>query len=147
MEDIVIVDNLHKTYAKNVMAVDGISFTVKKGEIFGFLGPNGAGKSRSGISLFVALNTKNAETTLSVGLLTTFPLLFLSASVMPIGLLPSWVQQVANVNPFTYIAEAFQSLIINGLVWQKIEYALIAIFIVGVLSLGASILLFRRKVA
>jgi ABC-2 type transport system permease protein len=101
----------------------------------------------SGISLFVALKTKNAETTLSVGLLTTFPLLFLSASVMPIGLLPSWVQQVANFNPFTYIAEAFQSLIINGLVWQKIEYALIAIFIVGVLSLGASILLFRRKVS
>jgi ABC-2 type transport system ATP-binding protein len=26
-------------------AVDGISFTVEKGEIFGFLGPNGAGKS------------------------------------------------------------------------------------------------------
>jgi ABC-2 type transport system ATP-binding protein len=45
VEDIVIVDNLHKTYAKNVIAVDGISFTVKKGEIFGFLGPNGAGKS------------------------------------------------------------------------------------------------------
>ena len=45
MEDIVIVDNLHKTYAKNVIAVDDISFTVKKGEIFGFLGPNGAGKS------------------------------------------------------------------------------------------------------
>jgi ABC-2 type transport system permease protein len=101
----------------------------------------------SGISLFVALKTKNAETTLSVGLLTTFPLLFLSASVMPIGLLPSWVQQVATFNPFTYIAEAFQSLIINGFVWQKIEYALVAILIVGVLSLGTSILLFRRKVS
>jgi ABC-2 type transport system ATP-binding protein len=45
VEDIVIVDNLHKTYGKNIIAVDGISFTVKKGEIFGFLGPNGAGKS------------------------------------------------------------------------------------------------------
>jgi ABC-2 type transport system permease protein len=70
-----------------------------------------------------------------------------SASVMPLGLLPSWVQQVAQVNPFTYIAEAFQSLIINGFVWQKIEYALIAIVIVGVLSLGSSILLFRRKIS
>jgi ABC-2 type transport system permease protein len=73
----------------------------------------------SGMSLFVALTTKNAETNLSVGLLTTFPLLFLSASVTPLVLLPSWVQQVANVNPFTYIAEAFQSLILNGFVWQK----------------------------
>jgi ABC-2 type transport system permease protein len=101
----------------------------------------------SGISLFVALNTKNAESTLSVGLLTTFPLLFLSASVMPLDLLPSWVQQVAKVNPFTYIAEAFQSLIIKGLVWANIQNALIAILIVGVLSLGASILLFRRKIS
>jgi ABC-2 type transport system permease protein len=101
----------------------------------------------SGISLFVALTTKNQETTLSVGLLTTFPLLFLSASVMPLGLLPDWVQQVAKVNPFTYIAEAFQSLIINGFVWEKIEYALIAILIVAVISLGASILVFRKKIS
>jgi ABC-2 type transport system permease protein len=101
----------------------------------------------SGISLFVALNTKNAETTLSVGLLTTFPLLFLSASVMPIGLLPSWVQEIARFNPFTYIAEAFQSLIINGFIWEKIEYALITILIVAALSLGSSIFLFRKKIS
>ncbi len=101
----------------------------------------------SGISLFVALTTKNQETTLSVGLLTTFPLLFLSASVMPLGLLPDWVQQVAKVNPFTYIAEAFQALIIKGIVWEKIEYALVAILIVGAISLGASILVFRKKIS
>jgi len=29
----------------SIRAVDGISFSVKEGEIFGFLGPNGAGKS------------------------------------------------------------------------------------------------------
>ena len=101
----------------------------------------------SGISLFVALTTKNQETTLSVGLLTTFPLLFLSAAVMPLGLLPDWVQQVAKVNPFTYVAQAFQSLIISGVEWVKIEYALIAILIVGVLSLGASIMVFRKKIS
>jgi ABC-2 type transport system permease protein len=105
------------------------------------------GMAWSGISLFVGLNTKNAETTLSVGLLTTFPLLFLSAAVMPLGLLPSWVQQVAKFNPFTYVAEAFQSLIINGFVWQKIEYAFISIIIIGIITLGASILVFRRKIA
>ncbi len=101
----------------------------------------------SGISLFVALKTKNSETTLSVGLLTTFPLLFLSAAVMPLGLLPEWVQQVAKYNPFTYVAQAFQSLIIKGFAWDTIGYALIATLIVGALSLGASILLFRRKIS
>lgn len=38
------VDNLTKRYG-NFTSVDGISFTVEEGEIFGFLGPNGSGKS------------------------------------------------------------------------------------------------------
>lgn len=101
----------------------------------------------SGISLFVALTTKSSQTTLSVGLLTTFPLLFLSASVMPLQLLPNWVQQIAKVNPFTYIAQAFQNLIIEGFVWDSIGYAFIAILIIGVISLGASILVFRKKIS
>lgn len=34
-----------KKHFKNIRAVDGINFEVKRGEIFGLLGPNGAGKS------------------------------------------------------------------------------------------------------
>jgi ABC-2 type transport system ATP-binding protein len=45
IEEIVVVEDLRKTYGKDILAVDGISFRVHKGEIFGFLGPNGAGKS------------------------------------------------------------------------------------------------------
>ncbi len=44
MEYAVEVSNLTKRFG-DFTAVDGISFAVKKGEIFGFLGPNGAGKS------------------------------------------------------------------------------------------------------
>lgn len=38
------VKNLTKCYGK-YLAVDNLSFTVEKGQIYGFLGPNGAGKS------------------------------------------------------------------------------------------------------
>ncbi len=41
---IVKVNNLKKTF-QETRAVDNVSFSVKKEEIFGFLGPNGAGKT------------------------------------------------------------------------------------------------------
>lgn len=44
MSTIVEVKNLQKIYGHK-KAVDGISFEVEKGEIFGILGPNGAGKT------------------------------------------------------------------------------------------------------
>jgi len=42
--DSITVTNLIKKFDK-ITAVDGISFSVKQGEIFGLLGPNGAGKT------------------------------------------------------------------------------------------------------
>lgn len=44
VKNIVVVNNLTKIY-DNKKVVDGISFEVKAGEIFGILGPNGAGKT------------------------------------------------------------------------------------------------------
>jgi len=44
MGPIIEVKNLQKHFG-SIKAVDGISFSVKKGEVFAFLGPNGAGKS------------------------------------------------------------------------------------------------------
>ena len=50
MENALEVKNLLKKYpakglAQEKIAIDNISFEVKKGEFFGFLGPNGAGKT------------------------------------------------------------------------------------------------------
>lgn len=39
------VKDLRKTYTNGFEAVKGVSFAVKKGEVFGILGPNGAGKT------------------------------------------------------------------------------------------------------
>jgi ABC-2 type transport system ATP-binding protein len=43
-ETVVTVQDFRKVYGDNV-AVDGISFQARRGEIFGLLGPNGAGKT------------------------------------------------------------------------------------------------------
>ncbi|MCB0034053.1 MAG: ABC transporter ATP-binding protein [Anaerolineales bacterium] len=43
-ETVITVQNLHKRYGDHI-AVEDISFEVKRGEIFGIIGPNGAGKT------------------------------------------------------------------------------------------------------
>ncbi len=52
---IINVHNLTKQF-KALTAVDGISFSVNEGEVFGFLGPNGAGKTTT-ISILCTLLT------------------------------------------------------------------------------------------
>ncbi len=53
LENAIETKNLTKYYGK-LLAVDHITFEVKKGEIFGFLGPNGAGKTTT-IRMFTGL--------------------------------------------------------------------------------------------
>jgi len=61
---IIRVENLQHRYG-DFRAVDGISFTVKKGEIFSFLGPNGAGKSTAINVLITLLSLQEGTATVA----------------------------------------------------------------------------------
>jgi ABC-2 type transport system ATP-binding protein len=63
---VITVDNLRKYYG-DVKAVDGISFEVQEGEIFGFLGPNGAGKTTT-IEIIEGYKTPDSGTATVLGL-------------------------------------------------------------------------------
>jgi len=57
MSEIILeLNNLHKKY-KDIVALESLSFQVKKGQIFGLLGPNGSGKTTTLAILLGALNS------------------------------------------------------------------------------------------
>ena len=55
MEHILTINNLTKRFG-NLTAVDNLSFTIEKGNVYGILGPNGSGKSTT---LGIVLNVVN----------------------------------------------------------------------------------------
>ena len=55
-QTVLVVKDFRKVYG-DVVAVDGISFEVQRGEIFGYIGPNGAGKTTT-IKTLVGLLTQ-----------------------------------------------------------------------------------------
>jgi ABC-2 type transport system ATP-binding protein len=63
VEEFVVVQDLHKSFGEHA-AVDGVSFSVEKGEIFGLLGPNGAGKTTTIRLLSTVLEADHGEITI-----------------------------------------------------------------------------------
>jgi lipooligosaccharide transport system ATP-binding protein len=64
MGPVISAENLSKRYG-SLLAVDTISFSVRRGEVFGFLGPNGAGKTTT-MKMIQCISPKTS------GLLTVF---------------------------------------------------------------------------
>jgi len=66
-EDVIKVEGLTKIFNHNLVAVDHINFSVKRGEIFGFLGPNGAGKTTTINMLITIMKPTEGKATILGG--------------------------------------------------------------------------------
>jgi len=60
-EPVVVIENLTKRFGE-VTAVDQLSFTVERGQVYGLLGPNGAGKTTA-LRMLTGLERPSAGTT------------------------------------------------------------------------------------
>jgi ABC-2 type transport system permease protein len=71
------------------------------------------GLGLAGFNVFVALKTRNVESTFLISNFLTLPLLFTSSAQLPLSLLPGWLQTVAMFNPVTYAIESMR-ILLNG---------------------------------
>ncbi len=62
-EEFLVAKDLHKSFNEH-KAVNGVSFTIYKGEIFGLLGPNGAGKTTTIRMLSTVLEPDRGDVTI-----------------------------------------------------------------------------------
>jgi ABC-2 type transport system permease protein len=103
----------------------------------------------SGISLALGLKTKNSETVFGIAGFLTFPLLFMSTALVSDrpGIMPDWMRTVSSVNPISLAVNAMRPLIMSGFDWNAILVAYGVISLLAILTLGATLYLFRKIIS
>ena len=89
----------------------------------------------AGFGYAIALKTGNPAAVNSAFLLF-FPFLFLTSSYVPRAQLTGWLDTIAAWNPVTYVLEGQRSLVTHGWQWGRLGQTLLAIAIVGVVSMS-----------
>jgi len=82
----------------------------------------------SWIQAFIGLSVKSVEAANSAGFIWMFPLTFVSSAFVDTSNMPSWLQPIADVNPFTIVTNATRALY-NGKdpgndVWIALAWAI-----------------------
>jgi ABC-2 type transport system permease protein len=105
------------------------------------------GLAWSGISLAIGLKTRSSETVFAIGGFLTFPLLFMSTALTPKLFMPDWISNVSNFNPISYTVDAARVLMVTGYDWGTVLKAFGVIGLIAVVTLGATLYLFRKVVS
>jgi ABC-2 type transport system permease protein len=89
----------------------------------------------AGFGYAIALKTGNPAA-VNTSFLLFFPFLFLTSSYVPRSQLNGWLDRVAAWNPVTYLLEGLRSVTMRGWEWGDLAQALLAIGVVGVVSMS-----------
>ena len=89
----------------------------------------------AGFGYAIALKTGNPGA-VNTSFLLFFPFLFLTSSYVPREKLSGWLDTVASVNPVTYLLDGLRSLLMVGWEWEDLFQALLAVAVVGAISLS-----------
>src|SRR5919202_660024 len=106
----------------------------------------------AGLNVFIALKTRNTESTFLISNFLTLPLLFTSSAQLPLQLMPSWLQTVAHFNPVTYTIQAMRILLngpqaVAGVEPQTaILEALAILIVIAAITLTLAVRRFRQSV-
>jgi len=99
----------------------------------------------AGLSNIIALRVRDHQLFIIVINFFTLPLMFLSAAMMPMEMLPSWLQTVAEYNPVTYAADGIRTLMNTGFDGVVLGKSFLVLGGVALAMMGIATILFRRR--
>jgi ABC-2 type transport system permease protein len=88
----------------------------------------------SSIFILIAIRSTNWQTQMAVMNLLNLPLLFASNALFPTSIMPSWLKDVANVNPVSYATTASRILILDPLTAKNIQTLAMDFGVLGVFA-------------
>jgi len=105
------------------------------------------GYAFSWVFAFIGLMASSPEAANAYGFTILFPLTFVSSAFVPVASMPSWLQPIAEHNPFTYMVNAARALFLGipagNDVWLALAWTMAIILIFAPLSAWR----YRRVVA
>jgi len=99
----------------------------------------------AGLSNILALRIRDHQLFIMVINFITLPLMFLSDAMMPMQMLPSWLQTVAKYNPVTYAADGIRTLMNTGFDGIVLGKAFLVLGGVALVMMGIATIMFRRR--
>ena len=96
------------------------------------------GYAFSWVFAFIGLTASSPEAANAYGFTILFPLTFISSAFVPPDTMPSWLQPIAEHNPFTTMVDAARALFIGieagNDIWLAVLWSLAIIAVFGMLS-------------
>ena len=96
------------------------------------------GYAFSWVFAFIGLTASSPEASNAYGFTILFPLTFVSSAFVPPDTMPSWLEPVAEYNPFTTMVDAARSLFVGtepgNDIWAAVVWSLAIIGVFSVLS-------------
>jgi ABC transporter DrrB family efflux protein len=96
------------------------------------------GYAFSWVFAFIGLSASSPEASNAYGFTILFPLTFVSSAFVPVSTMPSWLEPVAEHNPFTTMVDAARALFLDldagNDVWLAILWSVAIALVFGLLS-------------
>src|SRR5262249_24089945 len=101
----------------------------------------------SWVFAFIGLTASSPEAANAYGFTILFPLTFISSAFVPVDTMPSWLQPIAEHNPFTAMVNAARAPFVGTPADHDVWLAFAWGVLITIVFAGLSIWRYRRAVA